>query len=97
MDDPPTKASDDLVTLTPDAAEHLEHRIAGWQHVVHALRVIARRPYLSPEQAAMIEAEADELLEKDIEPLLATLRDVPMSEILQATVEELGKTGDELL
>jgi hypothetical protein len=93
MNDQLNEAPDDLATLTPDTVEQLENRIARFQCVVDALHVLARRPYFSPEQAAMIRAEADELVE-DIEPMRAALDDVPMSEILRATVEELGETNE---
>jgi hypothetical protein len=94
MDDQRDEAAEDLATLTADQKIELEYRIAGWQDVVGALRLLAGRPYFSPEQAAMILAEADELEEKDIEPMRAALRDTPMSEILWAVVEELGDDGN---
>ena len=54
MDDQLNQAADDLVTLTPDQMIKLEHRIARFQCAADALCVLARRPYFSTEQAAMI-------------------------------------------
>ena len=95
MDDELNQAADDLVMLTPDQKVELEQQIARFQCAADALCVLARRPYLTAEQKALILAEADELVEEDIEPLRAALRDVPMSTVLQATVEELSKAGHE--
>jgi hypothetical protein len=94
VDDNPIQAADDLVTLRPDVVERLRHRIARLECAVDALLLLARRPYFSPAQKTLIFQEADELDEKDIEPLRAALRDEPLSEILQATVDELGEIGD---
>ena len=69
MDDQLNQSADELVTLSPDQKINLEHRIARFQCAVDALRVLATRSYFSAEQAVLIRAEADELLEKDIEPL----------------------------
>jgi hypothetical protein len=83
------------VTLRPDVVERLRHRIARLECAVDALLLLARRPYFSADQRTLILAEADELDEKDIEPLRAALSGEPLSEILQATVEELDEIGDE--
>ena len=91
MDDSLAQIADGLATLTSDAIDRLEARVDCLECAVDALRFIAKRPYLSTEQALLIRAEADELLEKDIEPLRAALRDPPMSKILKATVEELDE------
>src|SRR5882724_3619999 len=75
MNDQLTQAADDLLALSPEQVDKIDRLIARWQCAVNALRVLATRPYFSAEQAAMIRAEADELAEKDIEPLWAALRD----------------------
>jgi hypothetical protein len=90
MDDQLNQAADELVTLTPDEKIKLAPRIARLEGAVDALLVLAPRPYFSSTQVALILAEADELDDKDLAPLQAALRDAPMSEILQATVDELG-------
>jgi len=95
MNDQLTDAADDLMTFTPEQVDQVERRIARWQCAVNALRVLATRPYFSAEQAAMIRAEADELVEKDIEPLWAALRDGAPTKILHGTVEELEQVGHE--
>jgi hypothetical protein len=93
MDDELDQAADDLVTLTPDEVDHLEHRIARLQCAADALLVLARRPYFSVEQKSLILAETDELVEEDIEPLRAALRNGTLPVISEASGEELGLVG----
>ena len=89
MDDQLNQAVEELVTLSPDQKIKLEHRIARFQCAIHALRVCARRPYLSAEQATLIRGEADELAD-ELAPLQAALHDGTLTAMLQATIEELG-------
>src|SRR5438477_1516971 len=91
MNDQLTDAADDLVTLTPEQIDKIDRLITRWQCAVNALRVLATRSYFSAEQAAMIRAEADELVVTDIEPLWAALRDGTLSTTVRATVEKFGE------
>ena len=94
MDDQLNQAADDLLKLTPDEVDRLERRVACLQCAVEALRVLAGRSYFTDEQAGLIRAEAEQLSE-DTERLRATLYEVPLSTILQATIEELDRAGHE--
>ena len=94
-DDQLNQAADELLTLTPDQKIKHEHQIARFQCAADALLVLARRPYLTSEQKTLILAEADELVEEDIEPLRAALRNGTLPVISEATVDELGAIGDE--
>jgi hypothetical protein len=92
MDDQPNQIPDDLVTLTPAEVGDLQRRIDRFEGAVDALRLLARRSYFPPEQAARISAEADELVQS-VEPLWAqraTLSQEALSTGLHATVDEIG-------
>src|SRR5260221_14347995 len=83
------RSSENSVPMTPTQIEQLERFIARWEGAVHAMRILARRPYISPAQAALIRAEAEELLAKYIQPLRLAVRGEALAEI-SARVEELG-------
>ena len=54
--------------------DQLEWRIAHAEGAFNAMCLLASRPYISSELAALIQNEADELMTKDIEPLWAQHR-----------------------
>jgi hypothetical protein len=69
MDDQQDRTADELMALAPDQEIELKRFAAYLKGAVDALRVLACRSYISPEQAALISTEAGELDEKDIAPL----------------------------
>ena len=75
--------------MTPTQIEQLERFIARWEGAAHAMRILARRPYISPAQAALIRTEAEGLLATYIGPLRLAVRGETLAEI-SARIEELG-------
>jgi hypothetical protein len=91
MDDESNQTADELLTLAPDVVEQLKRSVAYLNGAKYALRLLARRSYISADQAPLILAEIDELCEMDIAPLRTALRDGILSPTLRATVERLGR------
>ena len=70
---------DDSIQTTSASAmvsqiNQLERRIANAEGAFDAMCLLASRPYISSELAALIQGEADELMKKDIERLRARHR-----------------------
>ena len=65
---------DSIQTTSASAMVSLERRIAHAEGAFDAMCLLASRPYISSELAALIQAEADELMKKDIERLRARHR-----------------------
>jgi hypothetical protein len=91
MDDELNQKADEIVTLTPDVVEQLKRSVAYLNGATYALRLLARRSYISADQAPLILAEIDELCEMDIAPLRTALRDGTLCPTLWATIERLGR------
>ena len=70
---------DDSIQTTSASAmvsriDQLDRRIAHAEGAFDAMCLLASRPYISSELAALIQGEADELMKKDIERLRARHR-----------------------
>src|SRR5690349_14427026 len=88
MDNEPVQNANEPLSLTSEQRVKLNQRIIRCEDVVHALHILARRSYFSTEQAALIHGEANELVENDIKPIRAALRDGTISANLLATIGE---------